>query len=319
MGSVDWNSGIVNAAYIYGPYGEIVDSVGQEQDDHLRRFNGKESDQLSKLSYYGYRYYDSQSLSWTQADPLYLFVPDVGMDDPRRMSLYTFSLNNPIRYLDPDGRDSQAENDKKKPKAKNGNKRSKKKKKTKTVTIKFIWLKGHGVSKAVRKEIEQRITAKYNQLASRSVTVKGAPGTVQGAADADRGVTVVFGKLSADKAIEIIEKVIGGALSSRDRKNVHSTIGRQKTGVGVRRGNKGVAIVSTDNGLTDDQMLDNDNDRSKYGAAIGEHEVGHGFGLDDNETPGNMMYESFSYGTGQRAPTVNDANFIEGRLDKEAR
>lgn len=106
MGSVDWDTGVVNAAYVYGPYGEIVDSVGAEQDDHLRRFNGKEADQLSKLSYYGYRYYDKQSLSWTQADPLYLFVPDTGMDEPRRMSLYTFSLNNPIRYVDPDGRDA---------------------------------------------------------------------------------------------------------------------------------------------------------------------------------------------------------------------
>lgn len=72
-------------------------------DDHLRRFNGKEFDTLSSLSYYGFRYYDSLSLSWSQADPLYRFTPDITFDEPRRMSLYVFSLNNPMRYTDPDG------------------------------------------------------------------------------------------------------------------------------------------------------------------------------------------------------------------------
>jgi len=106
MGAVDWDTGVVNASFVYGPYGEIVDSMGAEQDDHLRRFNGKESDELSKLSYYGFRYYDSQSLSWTQADPLYLIAPGIAYDEPRRMSLYAFSLSNPVRYVDPDGKDA---------------------------------------------------------------------------------------------------------------------------------------------------------------------------------------------------------------------
>jgi RHS repeat-associated protein len=105
MGAVDWDTGVVNAAFVYGPYGEVLESIGSGMDDHLRRFNGKESDQLSKLSYYGYRYYDPLSLSWTQADPLYLFVPDLGLGDPRLMNLYSFSKNNPVRYLDPDGRE----------------------------------------------------------------------------------------------------------------------------------------------------------------------------------------------------------------------
>ncbi len=94
---------MVSAAFVYGPFGEVVASVGAEEDDHLRRFNGKEADLESGLSYYGYRYYDSKSLSWTQADPLYLFAPDIGFDQPRLMTLYAFSLNNPIRYMDPDG------------------------------------------------------------------------------------------------------------------------------------------------------------------------------------------------------------------------
>lgn len=104
MGAVDWASGDVSAAFVYGPYGEILDSSGGELDTHLRRFNGKEADQLSQLSYYGFRYYDAMSLSWTQADPLYRILPDLAGANPREMALYSFSLNNPIRYADPDGR-----------------------------------------------------------------------------------------------------------------------------------------------------------------------------------------------------------------------
>jgi RHS repeat-associated protein len=64
---------------------------------------GKEQDQLTDLSYYGARYFDPLSLTWTQADPLFRFAPDMAWDQPRRANLYSFSLNNPLRYMDPDG------------------------------------------------------------------------------------------------------------------------------------------------------------------------------------------------------------------------
>jgi RHS repeat-associated protein len=63
---------------------------------------GKEHDQLTSLSYYGFRFYDRLTLTWTQADPLYRLVPDLAWDEPRRANLYSFSLNNPLRYIDPD-------------------------------------------------------------------------------------------------------------------------------------------------------------------------------------------------------------------------
>ncbi len=94
----------VNAGFAYGPFGEILDGVGSTSD-HLRRFNGKEHDRVSGLLYYGHRFYDPLSLTWTQADPLYRFVPELAWDVPRRMALYTFSLNNPLRFVDPDGLD----------------------------------------------------------------------------------------------------------------------------------------------------------------------------------------------------------------------
>ncbi|MBV7333132.1 hypothetical protein KFU94_33850 [Chloroflexi bacterium TSY] len=93
----------VQGSFTYGPFGEVLAQIGTNAE-HPRQFNGKEYDTTSGLSYYGYRYYDPMSLQWTQADPLYRFAPDLGLVEPRRMSLYTFSLNNPLRYIDPDGR-----------------------------------------------------------------------------------------------------------------------------------------------------------------------------------------------------------------------
>jgi RHS repeat-associated protein len=95
----------LDAAFIYGPFGEILAQTGTT-DDYLRRFNGKEQDQLTDLSYYGFRYFDPLSLTWSQADPLYRFAPDAAWDEPRRANLYAFSLNNPARMVDPDGEQS---------------------------------------------------------------------------------------------------------------------------------------------------------------------------------------------------------------------
>jgi hypothetical protein len=51
-------------------------------------------------------HYDRLSLTWTQPDRIYLRSPELSSGRiPRRVSLYSFSLNNPLRYLDPDGND----------------------------------------------------------------------------------------------------------------------------------------------------------------------------------------------------------------------
>ena len=101
-GTIDYS---MQAAYQYGPFGEILEASGSEANDQRRLFNGKERDPDSGLSYYGYRYYDPLSLTWTRSDPLYRYQPERALADPRRGNLYTFSLNNPVRYVDPDGRD----------------------------------------------------------------------------------------------------------------------------------------------------------------------------------------------------------------------
>jgi RHS repeat-associated protein len=99
--------GAVTGALLYGAFGELAYASGAEA--HRRQFNGKESDALSGLRFYGHRSYDPLLLRWTSADPKYRFAPDAAWDEPQRANLYAFSLNNPLQMLDPDGLDAEVE------------------------------------------------------------------------------------------------------------------------------------------------------------------------------------------------------------------
>jgi RHS repeat-associated protein len=96
-------SGQIAGDFTYGPYGERLREEGMDKKNVVERFNGKQFDDASGLHYYGYRYFDERSLTWTQADPLYRFAPDIARDQPRRFATYAFSLNNPLRHVDPNG------------------------------------------------------------------------------------------------------------------------------------------------------------------------------------------------------------------------
>ncbi len=98
-------SGAVNTAFTYGPYAEVVEATGADVVGHRRRMNDKYQDEVSGLGYYGVRYYDQVLMGWTQGDPLYRYRPEAGWGEPRRGQLYKFVNNNPLRYVDPDGRD----------------------------------------------------------------------------------------------------------------------------------------------------------------------------------------------------------------------
>ncbi|MCX5742180.1 MAG: hypothetical protein NT062_06760, partial [Proteobacteria bacterium] len=108
LAAVD-GSGGVRVGLVHTPFGSTIEAtdVGGTTGlaGHPRRMNDKYTDDLSGLAYYGARYYDRSSMTWTQGDPLYRFTPEAAWTSPRRSSLYTMSLNNPLRYVDPDGQD----------------------------------------------------------------------------------------------------------------------------------------------------------------------------------------------------------------------
>ncbi|MGJ0492828.1 toxin TcdB middle/N-terminal domain-containing protein [Methylobacter sp.] len=101
LAAVD-QDGTISGSFSYAPFGELVEATGSAT--HKRRLNDKYQDELTDLGYYGVRFYDKTLIAWSQGDPLYRFAPDSAWITPRRALLYTFDINNPLRYVDPDGR-----------------------------------------------------------------------------------------------------------------------------------------------------------------------------------------------------------------------
>lgn len=103
-------NGTINASFSYAPFGEVVEATNAGAATagiaaHKRRFNDKYVDDLSDLTYYGIRFYDKRLMGWTQGDPLFRFAPEMAWAQPRRANLYSSSLQNHLRYIDPDGRE----------------------------------------------------------------------------------------------------------------------------------------------------------------------------------------------------------------------
>ncbi len=78
----------------YLPYGNTYATSGAE----VFQFTGKQLDVATGLSYYGYRYYDSQSGRFMTLD-----LAQANYLNPQSLNRYTYALNNPERYVDPDG------------------------------------------------------------------------------------------------------------------------------------------------------------------------------------------------------------------------
>jgi RHS repeat-associated protein len=68
-----------------------------------RKFTGKERDTETGLDYFGGRYYSSPVARFTTVDPS--MTIEENLLDPQRWNRYAYGRNNPLRYVDPDGRD----------------------------------------------------------------------------------------------------------------------------------------------------------------------------------------------------------------------
>ncbi|WP_437875553.1 RHS repeat domain-containing protein [Sorangium sp. So ce513] len=97
----------------YFPSGELwIDASDSRYE--LRRayvFTGKELDQATGLYYFGARYYDPRMSVWLSPDPIldeYMRGgPGAGVFNPGNLGLYSYTLNNPVNLVDPDGRNAQ--------------------------------------------------------------------------------------------------------------------------------------------------------------------------------------------------------------------
>ena len=103
----------------YTPYGELwIEEVAAGLDKLPFRFTGKEMDEETGLYYYGARYLDPKYSRWLSGDPaLGEYIPSAGADTSKlagmggvfnvvNLHLYHYAGNNPVKYIDPDGKES---------------------------------------------------------------------------------------------------------------------------------------------------------------------------------------------------------------------
>ena len=92
----------------YEPFGALATESGTMSTTH--QFTGRERDAETGLHYFGARYYDGALGRFTSSDP---FNPIRGftsredleayLSNPQRWNQYAYALNNPFKYVDPDG------------------------------------------------------------------------------------------------------------------------------------------------------------------------------------------------------------------------
>ena len=80
----------------YAPYGELIDNQQAAGYDERYKFTGKERDTETGYDYFGARYYWSIGGIFTSVDQC--------ADDYPWITPYAYCANNPIKYVDPDGK-----------------------------------------------------------------------------------------------------------------------------------------------------------------------------------------------------------------------
>ncbi|HMN14520.1 MAG TPA: RHS repeat-associated core domain-containing protein, partial [Bellilinea sp.] len=91
----------------YKPFGEEHSTSGAAAND--RRFVGKEKDEETGLSYFGARYEDAKTGRFIAPDSVRAVDANSNKTnekmllDPQRLNTYAYGLNNPYRFIDPDG------------------------------------------------------------------------------------------------------------------------------------------------------------------------------------------------------------------------
>ena len=106
------SSGVPQARYDYLPFGEEIWSSsngrgaipGYALGSVRQKFTGKERDAATGLDYFGARYYSGAQGRWTSPDLVNL-TSDRLLSPSSTINKYVYGGNNPLRFVDPDGRD----------------------------------------------------------------------------------------------------------------------------------------------------------------------------------------------------------------------
>ncbi|MEW6108398.1 MAG: RHS repeat-associated core domain-containing protein [Nitrospirota bacterium] len=93
----------------YKPFGE--EQAIEATTENYKMFVGKEKDKETGLYYFGARYLSDRIGRFTSVDPVGPVDEKTGkvnekmLLNPQKMNRYSYAINNPYRYVDPDGRD----------------------------------------------------------------------------------------------------------------------------------------------------------------------------------------------------------------------
>ena len=95
--------GTVEEQTNYFPYGGVMNDISTSGGVQLKKYNGKRLDRIHGLDWYDYgaRYYDAALAMFTTMDPM--------AEKYYHISPYAYCLGNPVRFIDPDGREPTIE------------------------------------------------------------------------------------------------------------------------------------------------------------------------------------------------------------------
>ncbi len=96
-------SGAAIARADYEPFGELftVPSMPGTSELPAKQFTGQERDAEASLDYFGARFLVPRTGRFSQVDPVY-----AGLFDPQKWNRYQYARNNPLTFVDPDGRNA---------------------------------------------------------------------------------------------------------------------------------------------------------------------------------------------------------------------
>jgi RHS repeat-associated protein len=100
--AVTAQNGSVLRGHDFKPSGEEVNVTFPNPDRKL--FTGHERDNGTGFDYFGARYYRAGVGRFTTIDPVTTI--EENLVDPQRWNRYAYARNNPLNYVDPDGRDA---------------------------------------------------------------------------------------------------------------------------------------------------------------------------------------------------------------------
>jgi RHS repeat-associated protein len=101
--------GNVTSRNDYRPFGEEINTTERTQElsyqssSVKQKYTQKERDDETQLDYFGARYYSATQGRFTTTDPIHL--TEKRLFDPQQLNLYAYVRNNPLIFVDPDGKE----------------------------------------------------------------------------------------------------------------------------------------------------------------------------------------------------------------------